>query len=107
MIISNGGIRMIHVQALNPMKRKFKMLASAVLAILVFGLSVMPAFAATPGKTVNASAKLAYNLKGLHHNLAVQKAYIASKYVYVTQRSGGNWTSVNRLDSQNRENYAI
>ncbi|GIO31309.1 MULTISPECIES: phage baseplate protein [Paenibacillus] len=81
---------MIHVQALNPMKSKFKMLVSAVLAVLVFGLSVMPAFAATPGKTVNASAKLAYNLKGLHHNLAVQKAYIASKYVYVTQRSGGN-----------------
>jgi hypothetical protein len=45
--------------------------------------------AATPGNTINASATLAYNLKGLQHNSAVQKAYIASTYVYVTQRSVG------------------
>jgi hypothetical protein len=47
------------------------------------------ASAATPGKTVNASATLAYNIKSLRHNLAIQKSYIASSYVYVTQRSGG------------------
>ncbi|WP_404823828.1 hypothetical protein [Paenibacillus rhizovicinus] len=58
-------------------------------AICMFGMSVLPAFAASPGRTANASATLAYNLKGLKHNAAVQKAYIASKYVYVTQRSGG------------------
>ncbi|WP_375295487.1 phage baseplate protein [Paenibacillus doosanensis] len=60
-----------------------------MLAMLMSGIAVLPAFAATPAKTVNASATLAYNLKGLKHNLAVQKAYIASTYLYVTQRSGG------------------
>ncbi|NIK71344.1 helveticin J family class III bacteriocin [Paenibacillus sp. BK720] len=69
--------------------RSFKMFASVVLAILLCGTVVLPAFAASPGKTVNASATLAYSLKGLNHNLAVQKTYIASKYLYVTQRSGG------------------
>ncbi len=61
-----------------------------VLALFIVGTSVLPAFAATPERTVNASAKLAYNLKGLNHNLAVQKAYVADKYLYVTQRSTGN-----------------
>ncbi|WNQ10687.1 helveticin J family class III bacteriocin [Paenibacillus aurantius] len=70
-------------------KRKRKMLTSFILTVLLLGMSVMPAFAATPAKTVSASATLAYNLKGLKHNVAVQKAYIASTYVYVTQRSGG------------------
>lgn len=55
---------------------------------IVLGLSTL-AIAATPGKTVNASATLAYNIKSLNHNLAIQKSYIASTYVYVTQRSNG------------------
>lgn len=80
---------MSHVQALRFMHRPIKILTSVVVAILIFGMSVLPAFAATPEKTVNASATLAYNLKGLNHNVAVQKAYIADKYLYVTQRSGG------------------
>lgn len=80
---------MLQVQAWSLMKRRFKLLASVVLSLLISGLSVFPAFAATPQNTVNASATLAYNLKGLNHNVAVQKAYIASTYVYVTQRSGG------------------
>ncbi|WP_434481739.1 hypothetical protein [Paenibacillus glycanilyticus] len=66
-----------------------RMVLPAMLALFLFGTSVVPAFAASPGKTVNASATLAYSLKGLRHNLAVQKAYIASKYLYVTQRTGG------------------
>lgn len=70
-------------------KRKWKITTSFVLALLLFGLSVLPAMAASPGKTVNASAKLAYHLKGLKHDRVVQKAYIADKYVYVTQRVGG------------------
>ena len=69
--------------------RKWKMISSIVLAMLIAVMSVAPAIAATPEKTVNASATLAYNLKGLKHNVAVQKAYIASTYIYVTQRSGG------------------
>lgn len=81
---------MLQVQGPSLIKRPFRFIASVVLAILiVWGMSVSPASAATPAKTVNASATLAYNLKGLNHNAAVQKAYIASKYVYVTQRSGG------------------
>ncbi|MFD1952772.1 hypothetical protein ACFSL6_00900 [Paenibacillus thailandensis] len=80
---------MYRFPALSFIQRRLKLLASAALACLVFGMSVMPVFAAAPEKTVNASATLAYNLKGLNHNLAVQKAYIASKYIYVTQRSGG------------------
>lgn len=66
-----------------------RIIVSLIGAVMLFGMTVMPVFAATPAKTVNASATLAYNLKGLNHNLAVQKAYIASKYLYVTQRSGG------------------
>lgn len=54
---------------------------------LALGLSTF-ASAATPGKTVNASATLAYTVKNLNHNLAIQKFYIASTYLYVTQRSG-------------------
>ncbi|MFE5320586.1 hypothetical protein ACFQ88_17900 [Paenibacillus sp. NPDC056579] len=80
---------MVNVQTFRFMKKQFKFVASFVLAILISALPVLPVFAATPGKTVNASATLAYNLKGLKHNVAVQKAYIASTYVYVTQRSGG------------------
>ncbi|AJY76860.1 helveticin J family class III bacteriocin [Paenibacillus beijingensis] len=80
---------MFQVQALNLIKRQLKILISVVVAILMFGISVVPVFAAIPEKTVNASATLAYNLKGLNHNVAVQKAYIASTYLYVTQRSGG------------------
>ncbi len=59
-----------------------------IFTAIALGLSTL-ASAATPGKTVNASATLAYNIKSLRHNLAIQKAYIASTYVYVTQRSGG------------------
>jgi hypothetical protein len=70
-------------------KSQLKLFTSVILAMLISMVTALPAFAATPGKTVNASATLAYNLKGLKHNVAVQKAYIASKYIYVTQRSGG------------------
>ncbi|WP_433753444.1 hypothetical protein [Paenibacillus amylolyticus] len=80
---------MLNNQSLHFTKRKWKMLTTVVLAMLLFGMSVLPAMAASPGKTVNASAKLAYNLKGLKYDRVVQKAYIADKYVYVTQRVGG------------------
>ncbi|PYE48630.1 hypothetical protein HUB98_22305 [Paenibacillus barcinonensis] len=68
---------------------KWKTLISSLLAFILLLVSVAPALAASPGKTVNASAKLAYNLKGLKFDRAVQKAYIADKYVYVTQRVNG------------------
>jgi hypothetical protein len=80
---------MFQVQASSLFKRQLKLLTIVVLTILIWGMSVLPIYAATPVKTVNASATLAYNLKGLNHNVAVQKVYIASTYLYVTQRSGG------------------
>ncbi|MGG1517061.1 helveticin J family class III bacteriocin [Paenibacillus oryzisoli] len=81
---------MVQIPALRSFRRKqLQWLASVSLALLLFLIAALPALAATPEKTVNASATLAYNLKGLNHNVAVQKAYIASTYVYVTQRSGG------------------
>src|SRR3954454_59547 len=63
-------------------------ITSFVFTAVMIALATFAA-AATPGKTVNASATLAYNIKSLNHNLAIQKSYIASTYVYVTQRSGG------------------
>ncbi|NUU76822.1 helveticin J family class III bacteriocin [Paenibacillus xylanilyticus] len=80
---------MSQVRTSSLIRRTLKMYTSLMLALVVFGMSVIPVFASNPGKTVNTTAKLAYNLKGLNHNVAVQKAYIADKYLYVTQRSKG------------------
>lgn len=85
----NGSFSMYQLQASCFIKRRSKRFTSVVFAIVILGMSVLPVFAATPSKTVNASATLAYNIKGLNHNLAIQKFYIASTYLYVTQRSGG------------------
>jgi hypothetical protein len=59
------------------------------LVLLFLLASVTSARAATPERTVSVAASLAFHLKGLQHNVAVQKAYIGTEYVYVTQRSGG------------------
>lgn len=66
-----------------------KTIVSAVALLVFLGCAAFTASAATPVRTVNASATLAYNIKGLNHNLACQNFYIASTYLYVTQRSGG------------------
>jgi hypothetical protein len=81
---------MFQVQAASFTKRKFKLITSVALSILLWGMSVLPVFAATPQQTVNASATLAYNILGLIHNKGVQKAYIGSTYLYVTQRVLGS-----------------
>lgn len=86
----------------NNSRRKMKTLTSFVLILLLSSMLVVPAEAATPQKTVNASATLAFNLKGLQHNVAVQKAYISGNYVYVTQRSGGN-CYLSRLEMQGKD----
>lgn len=70
-------------------KRNLKILTSLGLAIMLFVMSITAASAASPAKKVKAKAVLAYNLKGLKFGVAVQKAYVADKYVYVTQRSKG------------------
>ncbi|WP_255298555.1 helveticin J family class III bacteriocin [Brevibacillus dissolubilis] len=85
--------------------RHFKMITSFVLAVLMFGMSGLSVDAATPARTVSASATLAYNLLGLKHNVAVQKAYIASTYVYVTQRSGGTCYLSRLLINGNNATY--
>jgi hypothetical protein len=71
-------------------RRQGKLIVSIMLSILLLGTSVMPALAATPQKTVNASATLAYNILGLNHNKVVQKAYLGSTYLYVIQRDEGD-----------------
>ncbi|MBI5382133.1 MAG: hypothetical protein HZA31_09570 [Opitutae bacterium] len=75
---------------LKTISRPCRLLKSAAcgFTLLALGLAALPVSAATPAKTVNASATLAYNVLSLNHNLAIQKFYIASTYLYVTQRSG-------------------
>lgn len=63
-------------------------IALFVLTAFILGLSTFVS-AATPGKTVNASATLAYTVKGLPRNNAIQNFYVASTYLYVTQRVNG------------------
>nr|WP_214626981.1 helveticin J family class III bacteriocin [Paenibacillus agaridevorans] len=81
---------MLQVQTSTFMKKQVKRIGLVIFSIMLWGTSVMSAFAATPQKTVNASATLAYNILGLNHNKVVQKAYIGSTYLYVTQRDEGN-----------------
>ena len=57
---------MLDVQGLSLKKKQYKLFTSFILAMLIFCMSGLPAFAATPEKTVNASATLAYNLKGFN-----------------------------------------
>ncbi|WP_010268140.1 helveticin J family class III bacteriocin [Paenibacillus senegalensis] len=96
---------MIRVQVSGFIERRKRLLTAFVLAIILSGMTVLPVFAATPEKTVNASATLAYNLKGLPFNVVVQKAYIASTYIYVTQRQGGNCHLSRLRISGNNANY--
>lgn len=78
---------------------------TAPAALAIIGLLSPCAEAATPVQTINASATLAYNITGLNHNLAVQKFYIASTYLYVTQRSGGTVYLSRCLMSGNTATY--
>lgn len=73
---------------MNLVKEFLKILMSILLVAYMIGRFDVPFCASAPDKIVNAQAYLAYHLKGLRHNLAVQKAYIADRYLYVTQRFG-------------------
>ncbi|HHT53424.1 MAG TPA: hypothetical protein GX011_00615 [Clostridiales bacterium] len=66
-------------------RRFFIVFIVAVLTVVC----VTPAEAATPQKTVNASATLFLTVKGLQHNVVIQNFYIGSTYLYVTQRVNG------------------
>lgn len=76
-------------------KKVFKRLL-AIICVVVLAFASVTANAATPKSTASVKATLAYTLKGLKHNLAVQNFYIASKYIYITQRSGST-TYLSRL----------
>jgi hypothetical protein len=91
-----GGITMYQVQSLRLMTRQLKLLAAVVLSVLLWGVSVIPAFAATPQQTKNASATLAYNLVGLNHVGGVNQFHIGTTYIYITQKSLGT-THISRL----------
>lgn len=45
---------------------------------------------ASPNKTVTAKATLKYKITGLPSTNVIQKTYIATKYIYVVQKSGDN-----------------
>ena len=51
-----------------------------VVTVLTF-VCITPAEAATPQKTVNASATLFLTVKGLQHNVVIQNFYIGSTYL--------------------------
>lgn len=74
----------------NPGSSKlFRKFSAFLMAFLMIAFCIIPASAATPAKTVNASATKFLTVKGLQHNNVIQSFYVASTYLYVTQRSGG------------------
>lgn len=74
----------------NPGSRKsLRKFFAFLMAFLMTAFCVIPADAATPNQTVSASATKLLTVKGLQHNVVIQGFYVASTYLYVTQRSGG------------------
>ncbi len=69
------------------MKKITKNIISVTIALIML-MTNTAVFAATPKSTSSEKATLAYTLTGLKHNLAVQNFYIATSYIYITQRSG-------------------
>ena len=76
--------------------RAIRRIAAASMAILMLLSNVVMAAAAVPRSTAQVDASLAYTLKGLKHNLAVQNFYVATNYIYITQRTGST-TYLSRL----------
>ncbi|CAG7607887.1 hypothetical protein PAESOLCIP111_01005 [Paenibacillus solanacearum] len=87
---------MSQVQALHLMRKQLKVFTTVVLSVLLWGMSVFPAFAATPQQTKTTSATLAYNLLGLTHVGGVNQFHIGTTYIYITQKSLGT-THLSRL----------
>lgn len=73
-----------------------KKIIAALMAVIMLSTCMVAVNAATPNSKVSTSGKLAYTLKGLKHNLVVQNYYIATNYIYATQRSGST-TYLSRL----------
>jgi hypothetical protein len=67
-----------------------RIILSAGLIIALSGFNCIVVFGKTtsPDKTYTKAPTLAYTIKGLNHNLAIQNFYIGKKNVYITQRYG-------------------
>ncbi|MBR6826391.1 MAG: hypothetical protein IKM59_07585 [Oscillospiraceae bacterium] len=76
-------------------KLSLQFLSLALALVLVFGCC-QGVFAATPSSEANASATLAYTLKGLPLGRAIQNFYVGVNYIYITQRVDAT-TYVSRL----------
>ncbi|MBR4308861.1 MAG: hypothetical protein IKT58_04605 [Oscillospiraceae bacterium] len=86
--------------------RKFsRRFLSLLLAVTLLSGCIQMTFAATPSSTSNASATLAYTLKGLPLGRAIQNFYVGATYIYITQRVDAT-TYVSRLKINGAEaNY--
>ncbi len=78
-----------------------RILSLAMAVILLLGCS-LGVLAATPSSTSNASATLAYTLKGLPLGRAIQNFYVGATYIYITQRVDAT-TYVSRLKINGKE----
>ncbi|MBQ4556061.1 MAG: hypothetical protein IJA60_00255 [Clostridia bacterium] len=86
------------------MKNLKRIMAVLLLVFMVCGAVVSVMAAATPKTEICTAATMAYELKGLPYNRAVQNFYIASKYIYVTQRIGET-TYLSRLTISGKKAY--
>ncbi|MBQ2445102.1 MAG: hypothetical protein II272_01545 [Oscillospiraceae bacterium] len=70
-----------------------------VLLVLAMLCGLAPAVLAAPSpiSTVNVTADLAYDLKGLKYNTVIQNFYIDTDYIYVTQNAGSGTFYLSRL----------
>ena len=71
----------------------------ALLLVLAMLCGLVPAVLAAPSpvSTVNVTADLAYDLKGLKYNTVIQNFYIDTDYIYVTQSAGSGTFYLSRL----------
>ncbi|MBR6825830.1 MAG: hypothetical protein IKM59_04705, partial [Oscillospiraceae bacterium] len=71
----------------------------ALLLVLALFCSLVPTALAAPSpvSTVNVTADLAYDLKGLKYNTVIQNFYIDTDYIYVTQSGGSGTFYLSRL----------
>ncbi len=81
-------------------------LLSLVLAVILFSGCVHMTLAATPSSESNASATLAYTLRGLPLGRAVQNFYVGDTYIYITQRVNAI-TYLSRLEIRGSEAHYL
>ncbi|MBQ9833324.1 MAG: hypothetical protein IJO48_06295, partial [Clostridia bacterium] len=94
-------------------KTALRVLSMIMIVVMLMLGTISTANAATPNSTVSAKATLAYTLKGLPLGRAIQNFYVATTYIYITQRvdsttylsrlkiSGNTATYVDRMTFNN------